>query len=223
MSWVIGLRRQPLRTKLWITLVGAGIAMLGLSTYLSFRYWKSEALAATEQQALLAAGSARLVVESGLRHGERQQARRALKDLEESAGVTGARVYGSSGVVLVSAASSEENSRRAGVWLPVAGQLPAEGVVRDSPDGAQVHAFLPLRIPEPALLEVEFSVAPVQAMVDRGVKLGLGLIVASVLAMAVVLFTMLEREVVAPMQRVADLIGAGGGAGRDEITRWRRL
>ena len=52
MSWAIRLRRQPLRTKLWITLVGAGIAMLGLSTYLSFRYWKNEALAATEQQAL---------------------------------------------------------------------------------------------------------------------------------------------------------------------------
>lgn len=219
MSWVIGLRRQPLRTKLWITLVGAGIAMLGLSTYLSFRYWKNEALAATEQQALLAARSARPVVEAGLRHGERQQARRALKDLLESAGVTGARVYGASGVVLVSAESSEENSRQAGMWLPAAGQLPAGGVVRDSPERAQVHAFLPLRIPEPALLEVEFSVAPLRAMVDRGVKLGLGLIVASVLAMAVVLFTMLEREVVAPMQRVADLIGAGGGAGRDEITR----
>src|SRR5512140_3482059 len=105
MSWAIRLRRQPLRTKLWITLVGAGLAMLGLSTYLSFRYWKNEALAATEQQALLAAGSARPAVETGLRYGERQQARRALKDLMKSAGVTGARVYGTSGVVLVSAQS----------------------------------------------------------------------------------------------------------------------
>ncbi|NJD10937.1 MAG: hypothetical protein FIB01_11060, partial [Gemmatimonadetes bacterium] len=81
MSWAIRLRRQPLRTKLWITLIGAGLAMLGLSTYLSFRYWKNEALAATEQQALLAAGSARPAVEAGVRYGERQQARRALKEL----------------------------------------------------------------------------------------------------------------------------------------------
>jgi len=219
MTWAIRLRRQPLRTKLWITLVGAGIAMLGLSTYLSFRYWKNEALAATEQQALLAAGSARPAVEGGLRHGERQQARRALKDLLESAGVAGARVYGASGVVLVSAQSGEEGSRRAGIWLPAPGQLAESGVVRDSPEGAKVHAFLPLRIPEPALLEVEFSVEPLQAAMDRGARLGLGLTIASVLAMAVVLFTMLEREVVAPMERVADLIGTGGGAGRDEIKR----
>lgn len=219
MSWAIRLRRQPLRTKLWITLIGAGLAMLGLSTYLSFRYWKNEALAATEQQALLAAGSARPAVEAGLRYGERQQARRALKELLQSAGVTGARVYGGNGVVLVSAQSAEEGKRQAGIWLPAAGQLAAGGIVRDSPEGAEVHAFLPLRIPEPALLEVAFSVAPVEAAMDRGARLGLGLIVASVLAMAAVLFTMLEREVVAPMERVADLIGTGGGAGRDEIKR----
>lgn len=217
MSWAIRLRRQTLRTKLWITLVGAAIAMLGLSTYLSFRYWKHEALGATEQQALLAAGAARPAVESGLRYGERQRARRALKELQESAGVTGARVYGANGVVLVSAESPEEGRRRAGIWLPAAGEVAEGGVVRASPAGLEVHAFVPLRIPEPALLEVVFSVAPLQAAMDRGARLGLGLIIASVLAMGVVLFTMLEREVVAPMERVADLIGSGSGGGRDEL------
>lgn len=218
MSWAIRLRRLPLRTKLWITLVGAGIALLGLSTYLSFGYWKTEALAATEQQALLAAGSARTAVENGLRYGDRQQARRALKDLTRTAAVTGARVYGPNGAVVVSTVAVEEGLRQRGTWLPDPQELPVGGVVRDSRDGAQVHAFVPLRIPEPALLEVEFSVAPLRAAMDRGARLGLGLVIGSVLALAAVLFTMLEREVVAPMERVADMVGASG-TGHDGIVQ----
>lgn len=218
MSWAIRLRRLPLRTKLWITLVGAGIALLGLSTYLSFGYWKTEALAATEQQALLAAGSARTAVEAGLRYGERQQARRALKELSRASAVTGARVYAARGEILLSTIAGEESTRRSGMWLPDPDELTTAGVVHSTADGVGVRAFVPLRIPEPALLEVEFSVAPLRAAMDRGARLGLGLVIGSVLALMAVLFTMLEREVVAPIERVADLVGAGGG-GADQMVR----
>ena len=218
MSWAIRLRRLPLRTKLLLTLAGAGIALLGLSTYLSFRYWKTEALAATEQQALLAAGSSRAAVEAGLRYGERQQARRALKELTRETAVTAARVFGTDGEVLLSTNAAEEGERAAGVWLPGAEEIPGRGVAHSTPDGARVQAFVPLRIPEPALLEVEFSVAPIRAAMDRGARLGLGLVIGSVLALAAVMFTMLEREVVAPIERVADLLGAGG-RGHDQMVR----
>lgn len=211
MSWAIRLRQLPLRTKLWITLVGAGIALLGGSTYLSFRYWKSEALAAAEQQALLAAGAARSGVENALRYDRRDQARRTLRQLGESSAVLGARVHTAGGDVVISSHPAEEGSRRPGIWLPSPRELPADGYVRVGSDGSTVRAFLPLEIPERALLEVEFSVGPLRAAMDRGARLGLGLMIGSVLALAVVLFTMLEREVVAPIERVTELIGGTPG------------
>lgn len=211
MSWAIRLRQLPLRTKLWITLVGAGIALLGGSTHLSFRYWKSEALAAAEQQALLAAGAARSGVENALRYDRRDQARRTLRQLGQSTAVLGARVHAAGGDVVVSSDAAEEGSRRPGIWLPSPRELPANGFVRVGADGSTVRAFLPLEIPERALLEVEFSVAPLRAAMDRGARLGLGLMIASVLTLVVVLFTMLEREVVAPIERVTELIGGAPG------------
>jgi signal transduction histidine kinase len=213
MSWAIRLRQLPLRTKLLITLIGAGVALLGGSTHLSFRYWKSEALAAAEQQALLAAGAARSGVENALRYDRRDQARRTLRQLGESTAVIGARVYGAGGEVVISSNAGEESRRRAGIWLPSARELPANGFVRAGEDGTTVHAFLPLQIPERALLEVEFSVAPLRAAMDRGARLGLGLMIGSVLALAVVLFTMLEREVVAPLERVNELMGGDPASG----------
>ena len=216
MSWAIRLRQLPLRTKLWITLVGAGVALLGGSTHLSFRYWKSEALAAAEQQALLAAGAARSGVENALRYDRRDQARRTLRQLGESTAVIGARVHAAGGDVVISSNPAEEGRRRPGTWLPSPRELPADGFVRVGADGSTVRAFLPLEIPERALLEVEFSVAPLRAAMDRGARLGLGLMIASVLALAVVLLTMLEREVVVPLERVTELIG-GTPATRSEV------
>jgi hypothetical protein len=69
--------------KVLITLLvgGTAVALLGISTHLSFRYWRTEAVAAAEQQALLAAASARTAVESGLQSGRTEYARRALQQL----------------------------------------------------------------------------------------------------------------------------------------------
>ena len=49
---------KEIRTKILITVIGAGFAVLGGSTYLSFTYWQKEARFVAEQQALLAAQSA---------------------------------------------------------------------------------------------------------------------------------------------------------------------
>ena len=70
-----------------------------------------------------------------------------------------------------------------------------------------------------ALFEVGFSVATVRTAMDRGARLGLGLTAGSLLAIAVILFTLFEREVVAPIERMHGLLSqagsgrAGGGPG----------
>ena len=65
----VRVRDLPLRTKIVMTLVGAAMILLGLSSYLSFRYWKQEALEAAGQEALLGASSARASVETALVYG----------------------------------------------------------------------------------------------------------------------------------------------------------
>jgi hypothetical protein len=76
LGWTIRLRDLPLRTKLAITVLGAAVAVLGVFTHVSFRYWKGEALAAAEQQALLAGHSARSLVQTALLQGRTEQAHR---------------------------------------------------------------------------------------------------------------------------------------------------
>lgn len=211
MGWTIRLRDLPLRTKLIVTVIGAGIALLGLSTRLSFQYWKQEALAASEQQALLAASSVRAAVESALADGRQDLARRDLRKLVDSAPVDMARVYGPEGTIIVSADAAEEGRRMAGVWLPKPQEVPQVGLARPTASQKAVRAYLPLQMGGAAILEVEFSVAPLQAAMDRGARIGIGLLVGSLLALMVILFTMFEREVVGPMERVAGMLGPRGG------------
>lgn len=211
MRWTIRLRDLPIRTKLIVTVIGAGIALLGLSTRLSFQYWKQEALTASEQQALLAAGSVRAAVESALADGRQDLARRDLRKLVDSAPVDMARVYGPDGTIIVSADAAEEGRRMAGVWLPKPLEVPQEGLARPTASQKAVRAYLPLQMGGAAILEVEFSVAPLQAAMDRGARIGIGLLVGSLLALMVVLFTMFEREVVGPVERVAGMLGPRGG------------
>lgn len=210
MGWTIRLRDLPLRTKLVVTVIGAAIALLGLSTHLSFRYWKQEALTASEQQALLAAGSVRAAVESALADGRRDQARRNLRKLVDSAPVDLARVYGPDGTIVVSANPAEEGRRMPGVWFPKPGEIPQQGLARPNASQEAVRAYLPLQMGGAAVLEVEFSVAPLEAAMDRGARIGIGLLIGSLVALLVVLFTMFEREVVGPMERVAGMLGPKG-------------
>jgi signal transduction histidine kinase len=218
MGWTATLKRYPLRIKMLVTLIGAAVALLGASTHFSFRYWKSEAVATAEQQALLVAGSARSAVEAGLQSGRQEQARRALRQIVTHEPVLHARVYGADGVVLISPDISEEGRRASGVWLPPAREFAAAGVARFESERDVVRAFVPVRAPPAVLLEVEYSMGSIRQAMDRGARLGMGLVIGSVFALAAILFTMLEREVVAPITRMTGML-APTASGRDELQR----
>lgn len=223
MGWRGGLKRLPLRTKVLITLIGAGVTLLGISTHLSFRYWKKEAVAAAEQQALLAAASARAAVESALQSGRHDQARRALRRLMQHEPVRAAVVYSADGAVLLSGNGEHGTVHTGMIWLPSMRELNSEGVARLDSTGLVVHAFVPVAVPPASILEVEYGLGTLRQAMDRGARLGLALVIGSVLALAAILFAMLEREVVAPIARVTDLMAPGAGAaGTDEVGRLTR-
>jgi signal transduction histidine kinase len=215
--FLLRLRSLPLRGKVVATVLGAAVAVLGASTYLSFQYWHAESLAAAEQQALMAASSAQATVESALRLGRPEPARHSLALLRSEGTVTSARVYGPSGTILLSADPFEEGRRAGAIWIPDPTELPGGGLVKTSDDGASVRAFLPISIPEPAVLQVGFSMAATKAAMDRGARLGIGLMAVSLLAVVVVVVTMFEREVVAPLQRMDVMLRQSESGDRGEV------
>ncbi len=199
------LRGLPLRARVVLTVLGAAIAALGASTYFSFRYWHGEALSTAEQQALMSAASARATLESALRLDRPEPARHSLARLKSQGAITAARVYAQDRILL-SADRYEEGARNAAVWIPNARELPEEGVVHIGEDGGSVRVYMPLSVPEAAVLEVEFSVEATQAAMDRGARLGIGLMAVSLVAIAIIIVTMFEREVVAPLHRMDVLL-----------------
>jgi signal transduction histidine kinase len=217
--WRIRLRGLPLRLKVAITVVGGAFALLGASTYLSFRYWKGEALVIAEQQALLAGGSVRGSVEGALGSDQPGQARRILRQLVDRGFIDRARVYSVDGRVLVSSDPTEEGARARRQWLPPRELVGRDGMARFDPSTETVEAFLPLARPDVAYLQVSFPVGPIRAAMDRGLKVGVTLIVVSLAGITVLLFTMLEREVVAPVRRVSGLLDprSAGRRPSDEI------
>jgi len=220
MSWVRRARSLPVRGKLLLTVLGAAVAALGASTYLSFRYWENEAMASAQRQALLAAASTQATLESAIRLGRLAPAHHALTRLREEADVTLARVWGPGGRIVLSADHFEEGTRVGAVFIPDAAQLPRTGIVKPSESGDAVRAYLPVAIPEPGVLEIEFSVAPTMAAMERGARLGMGLMAISLLAVGIVIVTMFEREVVAPLHRMDVLLRAGAaGRGGDAVPR----
>jgi signal transduction histidine kinase len=87
--------------------------------------------------------------------------------------------------------------------------------------GNTVRVYLPLAAAGASLLEVDFSVAPLRSAMRGGARLGLGLVLGSVLALALIVGAMLEREVVTPLHRVEGALAARtgeGGAGQDEVS-----
>ncbi len=211
MRWVPGLRSLPVRGKVLVTVLGAAVAALGASTYLSFQYWENEALEAAKRQALLAAASAQASLESAIRLGRLGPAHQAFTTLREEADIAEARVYAADGTVLISADHYEEGTRSPALFIPDARELPRTGIVKVDEGGEGVRAYLPVAIPEPAVLEVALSVAPTMAAMERGARLGMGLLAVSLLAVGVVVVTMFEREVVAPLHRMDVLLANGGG------------
>ncbi|HEX6560260.1 MAG TPA: ATP-binding protein [Longimicrobiales bacterium] len=208
MSWNLQLSSLPLKTKLAITVVGAGLAVLGLSTYLSFQYWQEEARAVAEQQALLAAVSTRASIEQALDRGNEAATQRTLHHLLRNPAVRSARVYDADGRIIFSARTEEVGQRIGKVWIPRARELPRDGIARlqelDHDHG--VHAFVPLGGSMRDVLEIEFSLTSIENAMERGVRLGVGLLIASLLALAVILYAMLHREVVAPLHRAAMML-----------------
>ena len=217
MGWIRRLREQPLRTKLIITAVGTAVVVFGVASSLTFRYWRQESVAAAEQQALLAAASVRSSVESAITAGQQDRARSALRELVELESITAARVYGMDGRTLVSTNVAEEGQRPAGVWLPSPRELPERGTARVAESGVQVNAFLPLRAGGAGILEVDFSLAPLEAAMDRAARLGLLLLIGSLAAVILIVATMLEREVVTPIERVVDILGPEGPRRADKL------
>lgn len=222
-GWTIRLRALPLRTKVTITVVGGALALLGASTHVSFRYWKTEALAVAEHQARLAAASLRAPVEAALVAGEPAQARRSLRQLVESGALERARIYAPDGRILLSSHRFEEGQRERAVWVPRRDALPVEGLVRHDAEAQTVEAFLPLSVPGAVFLQVTFPLGPLRAAMDRGLRVGLVLIVASVLGMAALLFSMLEREVMTPVRRVSGLVGGADAARRPHADELHEL
>lgn len=206
MRWVRRARALPVRGKLLLTVLGAAVAALGASTYLSFRYWENEAMEAAQRQALLAAASTQATLESAIRLGRMGPAHHALTRLREEAGVTMARVYGPDGRILLSADHVEEGTRTGAVFIPKATELPRGGIVRPVDGRPAVRAYVPVSTPEPGVLEIEFSVAPTMAAMERGARLGMGLMAFSLLAVGIVVVTMVEREVVRPLHRMDVLL-----------------
>jgi len=224
MSWVRRVRSLPVRGKVLLTVLGAAVAALGASTYLSFRYWENEALASAQRQALLAAASTRASLEGAIRLGRLSPAHHQLSQLREDGDVTAARVYGPDGRILLSADPFEEGRRAASVFIPDAAELPPEGITKPTDKGGEVRAYLPVSIPEPAVLEIEFSVSKTMAAMERGARLGMGLMAVSLLAVGVVVVTMFEREVVAPLHRMDVLLRQQGNqhGPRNELVHLER-
>jgi len=219
-TWLVRLRSLPLRGKGLITVVGVVAAAVGTSTYFSFRYWQREIATAGEQQVLLAATSARATLESTLPLGRSGPARHALRQLLEGTPLTSARAYAADGTIIVSANPSEEGSRARGVWIPSPRELPTEGLVRVDPGGDLLRVYVPVAVPDPAVLELELSVAALRAGLEQGARLGVGLVVVSVLVLGITVLTMLEREVVGPLRRIEGVLSgspAGEAGGGDEV------
>lgn len=224
MSRLSRLRSLPLRSKLILTLVGGAAVVLGAATHFSFRYWERESLDAARVQALLAARSSRSTVETGYRVGSVASIDRHLIELRGQPSTVAARIYDRDGHVVHSAEPSEVGRRDAPVWIPEAASLPRDGVVHTDEGGETVRVFMPLAVSGAAILEIATSVAPLRTAMRRGARLGLGLAVGSVVALALIIGAMLQAEVMTPLHRVEGALAdagngesGGGGRAKDEV------
>jgi signal transduction histidine kinase len=211
------LRALPLRSKVGLTMVAGGFAVLAIVAFLSFGYWHDQLVSTAREQALVSATTAQATLQSALSRGDAGAARQILRQLAATQSVEFVRVYGADRRVLLSSNRAEEGGSPArGTWLPAAGELPATGIARTSGDGDIVHVFMPIRMPQSAVIELRYSMAPLRAAVRRGMWMGVGLVLLGLLALGFVVITMLEREVVGPLQRMETLLSdePSGGARR---------
>ena len=187
MGWRSTIRSLPLRGKLALTLAGTTVVLVGVATMLSFRYWEAEALHAAERQALLAGAATRATLESALRTGSEGVLRRHLLQLLKDGPTVAARVYDRDGRILYSGDPAEEGRVEASLWIPDPALLPRTGVVHPDASGGVVQVFVPLATSRAAILEIDTSVAPLQAATRRGALLGLALTLGSLALFALTL------------------------------------
>ena len=220
MTPLLRARSLPLRAKVLLTLAGAGLLLVGASSVISFRYSEQEAVAAAADQARLTAQSLRAALESAIRRGELEEARARLRELARDSALGELRIYDGSGVVLLSSQAAEEG-RPTSAWIPPWNELPREGVLRESDDGRQFISYQPLDTPGHHLLEANFSVASLRQAMQRGARMGILLLLASLAALASIVWVMFEREVVAPVQRLDKLLAVDETvpAKHDELAR----
>jgi signal transduction histidine kinase len=206
-------RGLPLRSKLGLTMVAGGFLVLVVVAFFSFRYWHDQLVSTAREQALLSATTAQATLESALARGDAAAARATIERLRATGLVQLVRVYAPDGRVVLSSDVSEEGvAAPRGTWLPPADELPADGLARTVESGDVVHVFMRADVPAPSLLELRYSMTPLRAAVRRGMWMGVGLVLLGVLALAFVVGTMLEREIVAPLERMEGLLTGADAA-----------
>ncbi len=203
----MSLRDLSIRAKLVWTALGALLVVLGVATTLSLRYWQSEQYALTGQQALMAVAAARGPVEEALVHGQVGLVREELRALTARPPAQGYRLVAADGTVLLSSDHGEEGRKRPGPPLPGPWDIPSGGtVVGGRGGGPTMSAVVPVSgVGGPggrAVLELVLSVKGIEDAIRRGRAFGLALTGLLALGYAVVLGTMLEREVVTPMRQL---------------------
>ena len=220
MQVIAALRGLPLRSKLGLTMIAGGFLVLAVVAFFSFRYWHDQLVSTAREQALLSATTAQATLESSLAAGDIDAAHGTLDRLLATGLVQHVRLYAADGWIVVSSDPREEGARAPrGTWLPPASELPADGLARTVEDGDVVHVYMRADIPQPSVLELRYSMTPLRGAVRRGMWMGVGLVLLGLLALVFVVGTMIEREVVGPLQRMEGLLGetAVPGSERNEL------
>ncbi len=197
------LQDLSVRAKVLVTALGALLVVLGTATLLSFRYWENEQFALTAEHALMTARAVRPSIEGALAHGQAGLVRERLDSLVMRPPAQGFRIVAYDNRVLMSSYANEEGQSRPGDSLADPRDIPPEGYVVRGRGASVVAVVVPLSgVGGPggrSSLELDLNAKRIADMISRGRTYSVALTVVLGLAYAIVLGTMLEREIVAPL------------------------
>ncbi len=209
----VRLAETSLRSKLLITVLGAAVLLVAATTLISQRYWRDQARLAAEQQALLTARTLHAMLEPSLRYGRWEEARAQLEEITQRSELTSARVYDEHHTVVLAMEHDLGPTPSRTRWIPRWSDIPNDGLVRIVDDGTTALAYEHLHTAGHHVLEVGFPTAPVEAAMLRASQLGNTLLIGSIVALGVILLTMVQREVVAPVRRIDRLLATNESSG----------
>lgn len=201
-----------LRSKLLLTLVGTAVLLVTATTLVSYRYWQDQSRLAAEQQALLLARAVQGLLEPSLRHGRLEEARAELADIAAHTQLGAVRVHDPQRRVLLAAGEPNGTTPPTG-WIPRWEEIPEEGLLRLAGGGSTVVSFLRLHGTGELVLEVTAPVAPVEAAMERASRLGNTLLLGAIVALGLILFLMVQHEIVGPVHRLDRLLSSAPGRG----------